>query len=151
MYFSGLLAFLHFLTAFAVIFCIIYEKINFKQEITTSRANQLRKADSIYGLSALLVLIIGFIRVFYFEKGSEFYFANAFFHLKLAFFVIIGLLSIYPTIVFYRWGKLSEENFPLKLPDNQYKQIRRILLLESILVIFLLLSASLMAKGVLFF
>lgn len=147
---SSLIAYLHFLFAIGVIFCILFEKLSFKQDLSENEAIRLRKIDGFYGLSAVLVLVIGFIRVFYFEKGSEFYFANPFFHVKLLTFVIIGILSIYPTVVFYKWRKLDKGAFPLHLSAVEFKRINRILTAETILVIILLLAASLMAKGISF-
>ena len=145
---SSLLAFLHFVFAFGVIFSIFYERLVIKKLLTRQSVSRLRKTDGFYGLSALLLLAIGFIRVFYFEKGSEFYFSNPFFHLKLALFVLIGLLSIYPTVRFMKWKKMFAAQETLELNDREYNRITRILNIEIALVILLLLSASLMAKGI---
>ena len=147
---TSLVAFLHFIFAFGVAACIIFEKVLFRQELNKERADLLRKTDSLYGLSAILVLVIGFLRVFYFEKGSAFYFASPFFHLKLTLFIIIGLLSIYPTIVFLKWRKLKADQFPISLETKVYSRIQKILTAETILIILLMLSASLMAKGLSF-
>jgi hypothetical protein len=38
-----------------------------------------------------------------FEKGSAFYFGNPFFNAKMALFVLVGLVSIYPTVRFIKW------------------------------------------------
>jgi len=144
---SSLFAFLHFIFAFGVISSIIYEKILLKKQISRQIGDRIRKVDGFYGLSAILVLVIGFARVLYFEKGSEFYFSNPFFHLKLGLFVVIGLLSIYPTIRFMKWKKLFVDQETIALPDKEFLLIRRILNSEIALSILLLLSASLMAKG----
>ena len=145
---NSIISFLHFICAFGVVFTLIYEKINFKQNLSNKEVRRLQAADKYYGISALLVLIIGFLRVLYFEKGSEFYFSNPFFHIKLTLFIIIGLLSIYPTIQFVKWNKLIIQGRKLALDNKEYIRIKRILSLEVTLIIFLMLSASLMAKGI---
>ena len=114
---NSIISFLHFICAFGVVFTLIYEKINFKQNLSNKEVRRLQAADKYYGISALLVLIIGFLRVLYFEKGSEFYFSNPFFHIKLTLFIIIGLLSIYPNIQFVKWNKLIIQGRKLAL-DN---------------------------------
>ena len=141
-------AFLHFLSAIGVIITVVLERTLFKQELSQQEADRIRKIDGMYGLSAILVLVVGFLRVLYFEKGSEYYFANPMFHLKLTLFVLIGLLSIYPTIRFMKWKKLLVGKNSLILEDKEYHTIKRILNIELGLLVLLLLSASMMAKGV---
>lgn len=145
---SSLFAFIHFLAAFGVAISVVLERVLIKQEISHSQATLIRKIDGYYGLAAVLVLVVGFLRVFYFEKGSEFYFSDTFFLLKLGLFVIIGLLSIYPTIVFFKWKKMENSEYPISLDHNQFINIKRILNLEILVLILLLLSASMMAKGI---
>lgn len=148
MFYSSFFAFLHFLAAFGLVTTVVLERVLIKPELTLMEANRLRNIDGFYGLSAILVLVIGFLRVFYFEKGSGFYFSNPMFHLKLGLFVTIGLLSVYPTVRFMKWKKHFDENQILKLEDKEFTTIKRLLNIELILLILLLFSASLMAKGI---
>ncbi len=69
------------------------------------RARQLQLADLAFGASAGTILVVGFLRVFYFEKGSSYYFHSVPFIAKLTLFVIVSLLSIYPTVEFLSWRK----------------------------------------------
>lgn len=140
---STLMAFLHFLAAFGLVSTVILERALLKPTLSAKEVSRLGKVDGIYGLSAILVLIIGFLRVFYFEKGSEYYFSNPIFHLKLTTFVIIGLLSIYPTIKIVKWRKPKTE---VSIEAGVYKNIIRILNIELALLVILLFSASLMAR-----
>ena len=144
---SALIAFLHFVTGFTVVFTLVYERITFQQHLSIVTAKQIQKADLIYGISAALVLIIGFLRVFYFEKGSAYYFSNPYFHLKLTLFLIVGLLSIYPTIRFLKWKKFIQKGEEVVLEDKEYKRIKLFLNLEVVGLIALLAAASFMAKG----
>jgi putative membrane protein len=145
---NAIFAFLHFVAAISVVFTVIYERLNFKKQLTNIEAKRLQKVDSIYGLSAMLVLIIGFLRVYFFEKGSSYYFSNTFFWIKLGLFAIVGLLSIYPTIRFLKWKKIIQNDEDVELGDGEYRKIKMYLNLEVVGLVLILMSASLMAKGI---
>lgn len=140
---SAIFAFLHFLSAFGLVSTVILERVLIKPSLSSVEVKRLAKIDGLYGLSAITVLIVGFLRVFYFEKGSDFYFSNPLFHLKLTLFIIIGLLSIFPTVKIMRWRKTKAK---VTLEPKTYKKIVRVLNLELILLVFLLISASLMSR-----
>jgi putative membrane protein len=145
---SALFAFLHFITAFGVVFGIFYEWLTFHKNISIKEVKMLQKADLIYGISTVLVLIIGFARVFYFEKGKDFYFQNPFFHIKLGVFILIGLFSIYPSLKFMKWKKQTRYGQAPAISHIEFTRIRLFLRLEVSGIVILILAASLMAKGV---
>src|SRR6201999_1236588 len=105
MYGSALMAFLHHLAAFTVVGSLAVEVALFKPPLTVAQARRLQRADQIFGASAGVVLVVGLLRVIYFEKGAGYYFTNAFFLTKFSLFILAGLLSIYPTMLFISWGK----------------------------------------------
>jgi putative membrane protein len=91
---------------------------------------------------------VGLARVVYFEKGAAYYFHNAAFIGKLSLFLAIGLLSIYPTVVFLSWKKSLEESRLPQAPAAQLRAVRRIVHLELAGVVLILLCAALMARGI---
>jgi len=145
---SSIFAFLHFIAAFTVVFTLCYQRIVFKQQLNSKEVKQLQKADSLYGLAAVMVLIVGFLRVFLFEKGKDFYYTNSFFWIKLGLFAIIGLLSIYPTIRFLKWKKVFPKDRNIKLETKEYMNIKRCINFEVVGLVLMLMAASLMAKGI---
>lgn len=147
---SSFIAFLHFVFAFGIVATLFFEWFTFSRTPTLREAQQLVSADRWYGAFAGGLLAVGFLRVFYFEKGWDFYKAMPFFHLKLTLFVAIGLLSIYPTISFARWRSSLKAGQAPHIPETQYQRISRLLSLQMLLLVALLLSASLMAKGLRF-
>lgn len=147
---SSFIAFLHFAFAFGIVATLFFEWFTFSRTPTLREAQQLAAADRWYGAFAGGLLAVGLLRVFYFEKGWEFYKAMPFFHLKLTLFVVIGLLSIYPTVTFARWKPALQAGQAPQVPPTQYQRISRLLGLQMLLLLVLLLSASLMAKGVRF-
>jgi putative membrane protein len=58
-----------------------------------------------YGIFAALILIVGFSRAILAAKGWDYHAHNAFFWAKIAIFLVIGLLSVPPTIVYVKWRR----------------------------------------------
>jgi putative membrane protein len=96
-------AFLHHLAAFALVGAVASEFILIRGELTVTRARQVLAADMVLGVSAGVVLVVGFTRVFRFDKGADYYFHSIPFIGKLSLFVVVALLSIYPTVQFLSW------------------------------------------------
>src|SRR5262249_52981492 len=65
----------------------------------------LARADLVYGASAGLMLLAGLGRVVWGAKGAALYLQNPVFWTKLGLFLLIGLLSVWPTVQFIRWRK----------------------------------------------
>jgi|EndMetStandDraft_7_1072992.scaffolds.fasta_scaffold178306_2 putative membrane protein len=145
---KSLVAYMHFLCAFGIAATLFYEWFTFSRTPTAAEARRLALADRWYGIFAGALLVAGFTRAFHFEKGMDFYLHSPFFHLKLTLFVVIGLLSIYPTIRFARWRPDIQAGRAPTITDSQFKLISRSLGAEMILLVALLLCASLMANGV---
>jgi len=102
---SAIMAFLHHVAAFALTAALIYEHTTFRKELSLAEARRIQRMDIIYGVSAAFILIVGLLRVFYFEKGAAFYAHNWFFWIKMFGVASAALLSIYPTIRFLSWNK----------------------------------------------
>jgi len=141
-------AFLHHLAAFTLVAALAVEFILIRGELNLGTARKLRLVDMAFGLSSGLVLAVGLLRVFYFEKGASYYFHSAPFIAKLSLFAIVGLLSIYPTREFLSWGKsLKQGQLPV-LTDRKIASIGSVIHWELAAVIVIILCAVLMAKGV---
>ena len=145
---SALLAFLHHLAAFALVAALTAELVLVRGTLTLDSARRIVRFDAAYGLSAVVLLVAGLLRVFYFEKGAAYYFHSAPFIGKLALFAAIGLLSIYPTREFLSWRKtLREGRIPVVDADRQ-RAIAKVIHWELALIALLLLLAALMARGI---
>lgn len=144
---TSLMATLHHLAAFTLTACLVYEFIAFRQSLTASEVRRIQQVDLWYGISAGVLLVAGLLRVFIFEKGANYYGANPLFWVKMALFVLVGILSIYPTIRYIRWGTLNE-NMLLNVPDEEHRRIRLILNLEIIGLVLILFVAPSMARAI---
>ena len=114
---------------------------------TLADAKRIQASDRVYGMLAIVVLGVGFLRVYHFEKGKAFYAANPFFQAKLMLFLGVGLLSIYPTIRFLRWRAQTKQGLAPVLAAREYKTIMTVLRMELLLLLATALCASLMARG----
>lgn len=144
---NALFAFLHHLAAFMLVSTLVVEMALLKGPLDLTRARQLQRADLLYGLSAGLILVIGLLRVFYYEKGAAYYGHNAFFMAKMTLFGLIGILSIYPTVVFLTWGKALKQGVMPDIAEGLITRLRGILMAELAGVIGILFCAAMMAKG----
>jgi putative membrane protein len=141
---TSFMAFLHHVAAFALVAALAVELSLLRGEITPAQARRLALTDAVVGMSAGTVLVVGLLRVFYFDKGASFYLHNAAFIAKMALFVAVALLSIYPTLKFLAWRKRGVDAAAVPA-------IRRVLHLELVGVVVILLCAALMARGIGFF
>jgi putative membrane protein len=146
--FNSLMASLHHLSAFTVVACLAYEFIAYRRELSVAEARRIQLVDSWYGISAGAVLIAGLLRVFFFEKGANYYGANTIFWIKMGLFVIVGILSIYPTIRFIRWNPVLKEGRPIEVPEAEYRRVRLFLWVEVIGLALILFAAPAMARGI---
>ena len=145
---SSLFAFLHHLAAFAIVAALVLELVLLRGPLTAWSARRILAADGIYGVSAGVLLVVGLVRVFYFEKGFGYYINSIPFFIKFGLFVLVGLASIYPTLRFLSWrGPLRQGKVP-ELAEAEQKLLRRVVHLELLGVVGIILCAALMARGV---
>jgi putative membrane protein len=144
---STLFAFLHHVAAFTLVSALAVEFVLVRQELTLANARKLPIVDAVLGGSATLLLIIGLLRVFYFEKGSAYYFSSHAFLTKLAVFIIVAILSIVPTVEFLSWRKALKAGQVPVVEPRRMKLVRSLIHGELFGVVIILLAAAIMARG----
>lgn len=137
-----LIRYLHLFAVIVLAGTLIIENIAISKEISREDLRNLLKVDAVYGLSAGLVAILGISLWLWVGKPSSFYSSNPVFHAKLTLFVLVALLSIYPTVFFLRQRKNQVE--PILVPAG----VIRVLRIELVLLAFIPVLAYLMARGV---
>lgn len=145
---SALFAFLHHLAAFALVAALALEFVLIKGEIDARTARRLQLTDMVFGLSSGVVLVVGLLRVFYFEKGASYYLHSAPFIAKLVLFLAVGLLSIVPTMEFLSWRKSLQQGQAPNLDAGKLRKLRAVMHLELVGIVLILLCAALAARGV---
>jgi len=90
----------------------------------------LGRFDAAYGVMALAILVVGFLRVKYGAKGAAFYMHNPMFWAKIGAFVVVGLISVRPTLRILAWQKLVKADAAFVPPPDEVGAVRRQMLLE---------------------
>ena len=147
MYISAIMAFLHHLAAFTVVSCLVAEIVLFKPPLSVAQARRIQRTDNLFGISAGVVLVVGVLRVLYFEKGAGYYLEDAFFIIKFVAFTLAGIISIYPTVLFLSWSKALKQGIAPDMPAAQIRRARMCLMWELTAIVVILFCAAFMARG----
>jgi putative membrane protein len=115
--------------------------------MTAATVRYVGYLDLAYGVVAALILIVGFSRVFFGIKGPGFYLPNPVFWAKIAAFVIVGLLSIPPTLQIVRWRKAAAGNDDFRPGADEIRAVRRYMHYEGMVFFTIPVFAALMARG----
>ena len=147
MYASAAMAILHHLAAFTVVAALAVEVALFKPPLTLVQARRLLSTDRIFGASATVLLVVGMLRVAYFEKGREYYWHDLYFLIKFGAFIAASLISIYPTVKFLSWSKGLKAGAAPEVPQARTRRVRLCLMIELTAIVVILACAALMARG----
>lgn len=145
---SALFAFLHHAAAFTLVAAIVVEFVLVKPGITLQNARIVQGADIVYGIAAGIIIVVGVLRVQFFEKGPEYYAHSLPFIGKMSAFVIVGLLSIVPTMEFLRWRKQTRTGAAPDVTEGKFKTLRMLIHLELVGIAVILACAAMMARGI---
>lgn len=141
-----ILRYIHFISIFTIVGCLVSEHLLLKKEMTPRELNRIARIDLIYGIAAITLLIAGLtLWLGSIGKPSIVYTKNWIFHIKLTLFVTIGLLSIYPTVFFLK--NRGDQDKVIILPNSIFWLLR----IEILLLFIIPLLAGLMSRGVGYF
>ena len=103
-------------------------------------------ADNWWAAAAGLWLVTGLVRLFSpWEKGSAYYFHNAFFMAKMTAFLLILVLEVPPMMTFIRWRKARRRG---ETPDTSKAYLfARTSAVQVLLVVVMVATATAMARG----
>ena len=109
---------------------------------------RLGAVDRWYGISAGSFLVTGLARLNWGIQGKALLQHNPVFWIKIALFVIVGLLSILPTVLYIRWRSRPAVDGSIVLEPGEYSQVRMFLWLQVAVFVFIPLCATLMTRGI---
>lgn len=139
---QGLVAAIHFLTLALGLGSVFMRGRYLRAPLDPVGLKRLYLADAGWGVAALAWIASGVARVFV-EKGTDFYLSSRGFWLKMALFVSVVVLELYPMITFIRWRMQ-------KTPDtSRALLLARINDVEVLATIAIVFAASAMARGLL--
>ena len=142
------LAYLHFVSIIAVVSTVVTEAFLCRPGLTLPWVQRLGRVDLLYLVTAILALSSGLLRLFFGAKGAAFYYNNPVFWVKIGLFIIVGLISIIPTMRFILWAKrLQGGERNSTIGDQEATGTAAIIYLELGLLALIPLMGSLMAHG----
>ncbi|WP_224484577.1 DUF2214 family protein [Robertkochia aurantiaca] len=139
-----LFRYLHFLSLFIMVGCVISQQFLISKNFDSHRIRRMVLSDTIYGISAIVVALIGLTLWFWVGKPGEFYNRNWLFHLKIGLFILVGVLSIFPTLFYLKSRKRIKKGEAVTTPGYIIIIVR----LELILLLFIPVLSVLMATGI---
>ena len=145
---SALVAYVHYLGIILCFGALMFERIMLKINLSKKETIAIIIADVIYGIAGLAILITGILRVKYYGQGGEFYTSNPIFWVKVSLYILIGLLSLYPTTTYILWAiPLSKDKLPV-ISEDLVKRFKLIIVTELVGFAVIPFFATLMARGI---
>ncbi len=145
---EALLAYAHFLAILTMTVFLASEAALCRKEwINPAVVERLARVDMVYGIAAIAVLATGLARTWWGMKGAGWYWSQPLLHAKVTLFVIVGVISIVPTVRFLRWRKALRATGALPT-DAEIRSTRRLVMIEAHLVAVIPLLAVFLARGV---
>lgn len=144
---EALLAYAHFLAILTMVVFLTSEAALCRPEwMSPAIVRRLATVDLVYGISAIAVLATGLARVFLGAKGASWYWSNWLLHTKLGLFVLLGLVSILPTVRFLRWKRTLAASGALPA-EAEVRGTRRLVMLQAHILPLIPLPAVFLARG----
>jgi putative membrane protein len=143
-----IVAYLHFLGIMTLMATLVAEHVTLQPDMTRVHLQRLAMIDMFYGIAAGLVFLTGLLRFAYFGKGMYFYLGNPVFYVKVSLFLLVGLISIYPTMRFLAWRNMLKQGALPALELSTITRLRTVIRFELGLLLVIPLLAVLMARGI---
>lgn len=145
---EALLAYLHIAAILMVTVFLTSQAALLRSEwLNEAVVRRLARVDLVYGIAAVLLLATGLARTWWGMKGAGWYWSQPLLHLKLTLFVVIGLMSIVPTLRYRRWVRALDAG--QGLPDEAaVRATRKLVMWEAHLLVLIPIAAVCLARGI---
>ena len=144
---EAILAYLHILAILTMVVFISSEAALCRAEwLNAAVVERLARVDMIYGISAMVVIATGVARTWWGIKGTAWYWSNPLLHLKLGLFIIVGMISIFPTLTYLRWRKALRSGGTLP-SEAEVRKTRRLVMIQAHIIAVIPLVAVFFARG----
>lgn len=144
---EAILAYLHILAILTMVVFISSEAALCRVEwMNAAVVERLGRVDMVYGIAAVAVLATGVARTWWGMKGTAWYWTNPLLHVKLTLFIIVGLLSIRPTMTYSRWRKALRSSGALPA-EAEVRKTRKQVMVQAHIIALIPLAAVFLARG----
>jgi len=138
-----LVRYLHFVSIFILVAAVLGQHLILRGTITRALAGKAQKLDIAYAIAVVVVLGTGLLQWFVVGKPADFYSSNPVFHTKVLLFLLIGLVSIYPSVYLGKNRKGNPDEL-ITIPPGIVWSVR----VELVILFLMPLLATLMARGI---
>jgi putative membrane protein len=144
---EAILAYLHLLAILTMVVFIASEAALCRVEwLNAAVVERLAKVDLVYGIAAIAVLATGVARTLWGIKGTAWYWTNPLLHVKLTLFIIVGVISIFPTLTYFRWRKALRSSGSLPA-EAEIRKTRKLVMIQAHIIALIPLVAVFLARG----
>lgn len=144
---EAILAYLHLLAILTMVVFISSEAALCRvQWLNAAVVERLAKVDLVYGIAAIMVLATGVARTVWGVKGTSWYWTNPLLHVKLTLFIVVGVISIFPTMTYFRWRKALRATGALPA-EADIRKTRKLVMIQAHLIALIPLVAVFLARG----
>ena len=145
---EAILAYLHFAAIFTLVWFLAKEWTLLRAGAQALDLRRLALADLGYGLASVGVLATGLARLLLGAKPVAFYLKNPVFHAKMGVFIVVGLVSIAPTLRILAWRKAAAADPAFRPDEAAWRRVRRWVMIELHGIALIPLLAVLMARAI---
>ena len=138
-----LVRYLHFVSIFILVAAVLGQHLILRGTITRALVGKAQKLDIAYAIAVVVVLGTGLLQWFVVGKPADFYSSNPVFHTKVLLFLLIGLVSIYPSVYLGKNRKGDPDEL-ITIPPGIVWSVR----VELVILFLMPLLATLMARGI---
>jgi putative membrane protein len=143
---SSILASLHYLALAIGLPAVFLRGRALKGPLDDAGLRRLFAADSMWGVAAALWVATGLLRAFGgLEKGSAFYLHSRLFYLKMALFLAIVALEIWPMLTLVGWRQAQRRG--ARVSTSRAPALFRVSHIQLALTVVIVFVASAMARG----
>ena len=138
---------LHHFAVLTLLGCTLLTLRQLQQPFSITGARFLSRIDMVNGIAAILVLLVGLVRMVYFEKGTAYYVHSVPFLAKLGFYGLASLLSIIPTMEIFRWRIPLKNGLLPVMSTQKQSRLRIVALLQLACLVVMAVCANWAANG----
>jgi putative membrane protein len=138
-----LVRYLHFVSIFILVAAVLGQHLILRGTITRALVGKAQKLDIAYAIAVVVVLGTGLLQWFVVGKPADFYSSNPVFHTKTLLFLLIGLVSIYPSVYLGK-NRKGDPDEVITIPAGIVWCVR----VELLFLFLMPLLATLMARGI---
>ena len=103
-------------------------------------------ADNFWGLSAIILISTGLLRVFAgFEKGTDYYLGNHVFWVKMGLLLLVLILEIRPMVTLLGWRRSLRSG--VELNTSRAGRLATISYIQTAILAAMIFAATAMARG----